>query len=88
VLNCVSEVENFYFPNKEAAVCYKSKIYQSSTGRAIWLLTESNVELALTIAGISRGERRKRAKKALEEVGLGDQLHKKPNQMSGALRTE
>lgn len=43
----------------------------------------ANVELALTIAGISRGERRKRAKKALEEVGLGDQLHKKPNQMSG-----
>ncbi|MDO5425147.1 MAG: ABC transporter ATP-binding protein/permease [Eubacteriales bacterium] len=43
----------------------------------------SNVELALTIAGISRSERRKRAKKALEEVGLGDQLHKKPNQMSG-----
>ncbi len=43
----------------------------------------SNVELALTISGISRGERRKRAKEALEKVGLGDQLHKKPNQMSG-----
>ena len=43
----------------------------------------SNVELALTISGISRSERRKRAKKALEDVGLGDQLHKKPNQMSG-----
>ena len=43
----------------------------------------SNVELALTISGISRGERRKRAKQALEEVGLGDQLHKRPNQMSG-----
>ena len=43
----------------------------------------SNVELALTISGISKPERRKRAKKALEEVGLGDQLHKKPNQMSG-----
>lgn len=43
----------------------------------------SNVELALTISGISRAERRERAKKALEEVGLGDQLHKKPNQMSG-----
>ncbi len=43
----------------------------------------SNVELALTISGISRSERRKRAKKALEEVGLGNQLHKKPNQMSG-----
>ena len=43
----------------------------------------SNVELALTISGISKSERRKRAKEALEKVGLGDQLHKKPNQMSG-----
>ncbi len=43
----------------------------------------SNVELALTIAGISKSERRQRAKEALEKVGLGDQLHKKPNQMSG-----
>lgn len=43
----------------------------------------ANVELALTISGVSRKERRNRAKKALEEVGLGDQLHKKPNQMSG-----
>lgn len=43
----------------------------------------ANVELALTISGISGKERRERAIKALEEVGLGDQLHKKPNQMSG-----
>ncbi len=43
----------------------------------------SNVELALTISGISKAERRQRAKEALEEVGLGDQLHKRPNQMSG-----
>ncbi|WP_298483750.1 ABC transporter ATP-binding protein/permease [uncultured Ruminococcus sp.] len=43
----------------------------------------ANVELALTISGISRSERRARAKEALEQVGLGDQLHKKPNQMSG-----
>lgn len=43
----------------------------------------SNVELALTISGISRSERRKRAKEALEKVGLGNQLHKRPNQMSG-----
>ncbi len=43
----------------------------------------SNVELALTISGISKAERRERAKKALEEVGLGDQMHKRPNQMSG-----
>ena len=43
----------------------------------------SNVELALTISGISKSERKKRAKEALEKVGLGDQIHKKPNQMSG-----
>lgn len=42
-----------------------------------------NVELALTLSGVSKGERRKRAKKALEEVGLGNQLHKKPSEMSG-----
>ena len=43
----------------------------------------SNVELALTISGVSRSERRRRAKEALTKVGLGNQLHKKPNQMSG-----
>ncbi len=43
----------------------------------------SNVEIALTISGIPKKERRARARKALEEVGLGDQLHKRPNQMSG-----
>ncbi len=43
----------------------------------------SNVELALTLTGVSKAERRKRAKEALEKVGLGDQLNKKPNQMSG-----
>ncbi|MEG1839940.1 MAG: ABC transporter ATP-binding protein, partial [Raoultibacter sp.] len=43
----------------------------------------SNVELALTLSGVSSEERKARAAKALEAVGLGDQLHKKPNQMSG-----
>ncbi|MGN0819158.1 MAG: ATP-binding cassette domain-containing protein [Christensenellaceae bacterium] len=42
-----------------------------------------NVELALTLSGIKRDERRRRAKEALEKVGLGNQLNKKPNQMSG-----
>ena len=42
-----------------------------------------NVELALTLSGVSRAERKERAKKALEEVGLGDQLNKKPSEMSG-----
>ena len=43
----------------------------------------SNVELALTISGISSKERRERATEALSEVGLGDQIHKKPSQLSG-----
>ena len=43
----------------------------------------ANVELALTLSGVSGEERRARAVEALEKVGLGDQLHKKPNQMSG-----
>ena len=42
-----------------------------------------NVELALTLSGVSKGERRRRAKEALEQVGLGDQLKKKPGEMSG-----
>lgn len=43
----------------------------------------SNVELALTLSGVSPSERRARAIEALEKVGLGDQINKKPNQMSG-----
>ncbi len=42
-----------------------------------------NVELALTLSGVSKADRRRRAKEVLEKVGLGDQLKKKPNQMSG-----
>lgn len=43
----------------------------------------ANVELALTLSGVSKTERRQRAKEALEKVGLSEQIHKKPNQMSG-----
>ena len=43
----------------------------------------ANVELALTLSGVSKAERRKRAAEALTKVGLGNQLNKKPNQMSG-----
>lgn len=43
----------------------------------------ANVELALTISGIGKSERRQRAQKALDEVGLGDQVHKRPSQLSG-----
>ena len=43
----------------------------------------SNVELALTLSGVSKAERRARAKEALKQVGLEDQIYKRPNQMSG-----
>jgi len=43
----------------------------------------ANVELALTLSGVSRAERRRRAEQALEKVGLHDQIHKRPNQLSG-----
>ena len=43
----------------------------------------SNVEMALTLSGVKKGERRRRAVQALEAVGLGDQLNKRPAQMSG-----
>ena len=43
----------------------------------------SNVELALTISGVSKKERKKRAIEALEKVGLGDKIHQKPNELSG-----
>ena len=43
----------------------------------------SNVELALTLSGVSKAERRARAKEALTQVGLADQMNKRPNQMSG-----
>ena len=43
----------------------------------------ANVELALTLSGVGKAERKARAKEALEKVGLGDQIYKKPNQMSG-----
>ena len=43
----------------------------------------ANVELALTLSGVNSAQRRQRAKEAMEAVGLGDQLHKKPGQLSG-----
>ena len=73
---------------------YKSRDWDSYRNHTIGFVFQSynliphqsilaNVELALTISGVSRAERRKRAKKALEQVGLGDQGHKRPNQLSG-----
>ena len=48
----------------------------------------ANVELALTISGVSRSKRRQKAIKALEQVGLANQMHKKPNQLSGGQMQE
>lgn len=73
---------------------YKHKDWDAYRNHAVGFVFQSynliqhqsilaNVELSLTISGISRGERKRRAKKALEDVGLGDQIHKKPNQLSG-----
>ncbi len=73
---------------------YKDRDWDSYRNHAVGFVFQSynliphqtilaNVELALTISGISKAERRRRAISALEEVGLGDQLHKKPAQMSG-----
>ena len=73
---------------------YKDKDWDSYRNHTIGFVFQSynliphqsilaNVELALTISGISGKERRERAKNALEKVGLGDQIHKLPSQMSG-----
>ena len=73
---------------------YKDKDWDSYRNHTVGFVFQSynliphqtvlaNVELALTISGVSKSERRRRAKEALEKVGLGAQIHKKPSQMSG-----
>ena len=73
---------------------YKSRDWDAYRNHSIGFIFQSynliphqtvlaNVELALTISGVSKSERKKRAIAALEQVGLGNQLHKKPNKMSG-----
>ena len=73
---------------------YKDKDWDSYRNHTIGFVFQSynliphqsvlkNVELALTISGISKKERTRRALEALDKVGLKDQSHKKPNQMSG-----
>ena len=73
---------------------YKDKDWDSYRNHTIGFVFQSynliphqsvlqNVELALSLSGVSKNERRKRAKQALTEVGLGDQLSKKPSEMSG-----
>ena len=73
---------------------YKSRDWDNYRNHSIGFVFQSynliphqsvlaNVELALTLSGVRRSERRRRAAEALKKVGLGDQLHKKPNQLSG-----
>ncbi len=73
---------------------YKSSDWDQYRNRSIGFVFQSyqlvphqsvlaNVELTMTLSGISKAERRKKAIDALTKVGLGDQIHKKPNQMSG-----
>ncbi len=73
---------------------YKDKDWDSYRNHTVGFIFQSynlishqsilaNVELALTISGVSSSERKARAIKALEQVGLGNQLHKRPNQLSG-----
>jgi putative ABC transport system permease protein len=80
--------------NSRSTKEYKDKDWDSYRNHSIGFVFQSynlishqtvlkNVELALTISGVSKSERRERARKALEDVGLGDQLNKKPNQLSG-----
>ncbi|MBR6019230.1 MAG: ABC transporter ATP-binding protein/permease [Lachnospiraceae bacterium] len=80
--------------NGRSTKLYKDKDWDSYRNHSIGFVFQSynlishqtvlrNVELALTISGISKAETRERARKALEDVGLGDQLEKKPNQLSG-----
>ena len=80
--------------NRISTKQYKSKDWDSYRNHTIGFVFQSynliphqtilsNVELALTISGINKKERRKRALKALDEVGLKSQAHKRPNQMSG-----
>lgn len=80
--------------NNVSTVEYKDRDWDSYRNHTIGFVFQSynliphqtvlsNVELALTIGGISKKERKERALKALEEVGLREQAHKRPNQMSG-----
>ena len=80
--------------NGRSTKLYKDKDWDSYRNHSIGFVFQSynlishqtvlrNVELALTISGVSKSERRSRAVKALEDVGLGDQFEKKPNQLSG-----
>ena len=80
--------------NGKSTTMYKDRDWDTYRNHSIGFVFQSynliphqsvlaNVELALTVSGVPRAERRRRAKEALEKVGLGDQLSKRPSQMSG-----
>lgn len=98
LLNIIGGLDRYtdgdLFINGKSTKTYKDRDWDNYRNHSVGFIFQSynliphqtvlsNVELALTLSGVSKQERRKRAEVALKKVGLGDQLGKKPNQMSG-----
>lgn len=98
LLNIIGGLDRYtdgdLFINGKSTKLYKDRDWDTYRNHTIGFIFQSynliphqtvlsNVELALTLSGVSKAERKKRATEALEKVGLADQLNKKPNQMSG-----
>ncbi len=98
LLNIIGGLDRYtdgdLFINGKSTKTYKDRDWDNYRNHSVGFIFQSynliphqtvlsNVELALTLSGVSKQERRKRAEDALKKVGLGDQLGKKPNQMSG-----
>lgn len=98
LLNIIGGLDRYtdgdLFINGKSTKTYKDKDWDNYRNHSVGFIFQSynliphqtvlsNVELALTLSGVTAAERRKRAEDALKKVGLGDQLNKKPNQMSG-----
>ncbi len=98
LLNIIGGLDKYtsgdLFINGKSTKNYKDRDWDNYRNHSVGFVFQSynliphqtvlqNVELALTLSGVSKSERRRRAKEALEKVGLGDQLRKKPSEMSG-----
>lgn len=98
LLNIIGGLDRYtdgdLFINGKSTKTYKDKDWDNYRNHSVGFIFQSynliphqtvlsNIELALTLSGVPAAERRKRAEEALKKVGLGDQLNKKPNQMSG-----
>lgn len=98
LLNIIGGLDKYsdgdLFINGKSTKDYKDRDWDNYRNHSVGFVFQSynliphqtvlqNVELALTLSGVSKAERRKRAKEALEQVGLGNQLRKKPSEMSG-----